>query len=229
MTTPAFVDFIDITEANFNRAPLVKGGIRAVYATGSSNIKETAAQLLALKQAGMGVILIDQTPDLILFGAGLADVADIEAFAGTPEEAAIEVAKRQAHTWQSTCYVSFNSLADLKSHIKNPTGVFYGVADYNWSHALSEELLNQNPDWAYTQFGDNLTNAGTLVPGTNVTCGQAGCDIDVAKYSWAKQFIPVTPPPPPLFTWEDEAEVLANGLSVGAVQLRALLLKNVPN
>ena len=229
MTTPVtpFVPFIDITTANADRAPLVKGGIRAYYATGPG-IMETLAQIAAAKAAGMGLILIDQTPGLALFGAGLADVADIEAFAGTPAEAAVQVANRQKHTWQSTLYVSLDSLPALRAEIKNPVGVFYGVADYSWSQAQSEQLLDQNADWAYTQYGDNITNAQTLVPGTQVTCGEARCDIDIAKYAWARQFLPHQPPPPPPFIWEDEAEKIAAAIALGASQLSTLLVKNIP-
>lgn len=92
-----FTEFIGITGANASKAPLVKGGLRAYYATGSDGIEETAAQVAAAKAAGMGVVLIDQTPSLSVFAAGLADVADVETSAGTPATAAAAVAQRQAH------------------------------------------------------------------------------------------------------------------------------------
>lgn len=194
---PPYVQFIDITASNFWKAPLVRGGLRAFYATGTPPIEETAAQLAAARAAGMGYFLIDQTPGLHLFAAGIAQVADIEAFAGTVQAAAAAVAMRQTHTEQSTLYVSYSGLPGLKDAIKNPTGVYYGVADYGWSLAQSQQLLAQNKDWAYIQYGDNISNAWTLVPGTDVTCGQASCDIDVAKVWWAAQFLPKPPPPPP--------------------------------
>jgi hypothetical protein len=192
----SFVPFIDITGVHAHLAPLVKGGVRAYYATGSQGIEETAAQILAAKAAGMGVILIDQTPSLALFAAGLADVADIEGGAAVPRTAADAVAVRQTHTWQSTLYVSFNALAALKAAIRNPHGVLYFVADYSWSLAGSEKLLGEHADWAACQYGDPASNPRTLVPGTNVTLRQANADIDVAKASWANQFLPKPTPPP---------------------------------
>ena len=72
--TSQFVDFIDITGGDASRAPFVKGGLRAYYATGSMGIEETAAQVAAARAAGMGVVLIDQTPSLSVFAAGIADV-----------------------------------------------------------------------------------------------------------------------------------------------------------
>ncbi len=223
-----FVPFIDITSANAGRAPFVKGGIRAYYATGSASIEETAAQVAAAKSAGMGIILIDQKPGLPLFRAGLADVGDIEFLAGTDWDAASAVAQRQTHTWQSTLYVSENALADLKSHIRNPAGVLYGVANYSWSLTQSTQLLNEHADWAYTQFGDNITNANTLVPGTSVTCGEAACDIDVAKAAWANQFLPKppTPPPGPVLHWADGTQSLAQIAIVRGTSLGHLLAES---
>ena len=224
-----FVPFIDITGEHAHLAPLVRGGIRAYYATGSQGIMETAAQIAQARSAGLGIILIDQTPGLALFRAGLAHVADVEANAGTPESAATAVAERQAHTEQSTLYVSFNSLPALKAAIRNPSGVLYGVADYSWSQAQSEQLLTAHPDWAYTQYGDNISNAATLVPGPNVTCGQAACDIDIAKGSWAAQFMPrppVPPPPPPGWVTQAYADLVAAVGDLGKVA--ALVRPHLP-
>jgi hypothetical protein len=192
----AFVPFIDITGSNASRAPLVHGGVRAYYVTGSQGIEETAAQIAAAKAAGMGIILIDQTRSLSLFAAGLADVADVESGAAVPATAAAAVALRQKHEWESTLYVSYSALPALRASVKNQSGVVYGVADYSWSIAESEELLNANADWVYCQYGDNITNKDTRVPGTSVTCGQAGCDIDVAKSQWANQFLVIPPAVP---------------------------------
>ena len=158
--------------------------------------KQSLAQIAAAKAAGMGIILIDQTPGLHLFAAGLADVADVENFAGTPQAAAAAVALRQAHKWESTLYISYNSLPALKAAIRNPAGVLYGVADYSWSWQQSEQLLNEHPDWAYTQYGDPASNPNTLGPGTTVTLQQAQADIDIAKASWAAEFLPVILPVP---------------------------------
>ncbi len=193
----SFTPFADFTHDSVPLVPAVKGTLVALYATGSSAIQETAADIAKYRHAGAGVVLIDQSPSLSVFAAGLADVADVENFAGTPQAAAKAVTHRQLHGWQSTLYVSFNSLAGLQSAIASPAGVLYGVADYSWSQAQSEQLLGQHPDWAYCQYGDPGSNPRTLIPGTSVTLQQCNADIDVAQASWAAQFLPKPPPPPP--------------------------------
>lgn len=189
-----FTSFIDITGANFAKAPLVKGGIRALYDTGSSWVQETAVQVAAAKAAGMGIVLIDQSPGLAKFAAGHADVADIENGAGTTSALIAAVRARQAHRWQSTAYVSYGSLPALRTALSGAgldmSLVLFGVADYSWSITDAERLLGENPDWAYAQYGSNLTNPHTLVPGTNVTLEQAVADINVARPAWADQFRP---------------------------------------
>jgi len=191
-----FIPFADFTHDSVARIPAVKGTLVALYATGTSNIEATAADILKYRSAGAGVILIDQKPGLPLFRAGLADVGDIEYLAGTDWDAASAVAQRQTHAWQSTLYVSYNSLGALRSAIKNPAGVLYGVADYSWSQLDSQGLLNEHADWAYCQYGDPASNPNTLVPGTNVTLRACNADIDIAQQGWASQFLPKPPPPP---------------------------------
>lgn len=192
MTT--FVPFVDVTGANASRAPLVRGGIRAYYATGSGGVQETAGQVTAAKAADMGVILIDQSPGLILFATGRADVADIERGAGTTSALIAAARARQEHHWQSTAYVSWGSLPALREVLSGAgldmSLVLFGVADYSWSIADAQRLLGENPDWAYIQYGSNLTNPRTLVPGTNMTLAEAVADINVARPGWADQFLP---------------------------------------
>jgi hypothetical protein len=189
-----YVEFIDIIGENASKAPLARGGMRAYYATGPSYIEETAAQVAAAKAAGMGLAMIDQTPSLSLWKIGWADIADYENFAGTLQSVIEGVRSRQDHGWLSTIYVSDSNQPGLESALRiagvNMSLVMFGVANYSWSLQQAEQLLADNPSWAYIQFGDNHTNADTRVPGTNVTCGQAGCDIDVASLSWALYFLP---------------------------------------
>jgi hypothetical protein len=233
MPSLMFVPFIDIISANAAKAPFVKGGIRAYYATGSSYIEETAAQIAAARAAGMSIILIDQTPSLSVFAAGLADIADVEPYAGTDSAAHRAVAQRQTHGWESTLYVSYDNLPALKADIASPAGVWYGVADYNWSQAESEALIGEHPDWAYCQYGDNISNAMTLVPGTNVTCGHAACDIDIARGSWAAQFLPKQPPKPLQQPWwhvadgKQSLEQIAAARGTTAAHLRQVTMTAV--
>lgn len=192
-----FTEFIDITGANFGKAPLVRGGVRAFYVTGSSGIEETAAQEAAAKAAGMGVIRIDQTPGLGVFAAGNADVADVEPYAGTDSAAHAAVAERQHRGEQSVLYVSMANWPALKADIANPAGVSYWVADWSFSVLQAEQFLAVHADCVAMQFGDPATNPHTLVPGTLVTLQEAQADIDVAKTIWLTGFLPALPPPPP--------------------------------
>jgi hypothetical protein len=194
-----FIQFVDIMGASSGKVPVKGPQLIALYATGSDGIEATAAQILRFKNAGVGVILLDQTPSQSVLAVGLADVGDIESLAGTYGAAADACKARASHGWQTTLYVGNGNLAALTDFLKaagvDMTLVLFGVADYNWSLAEAEQLLDDNSDWAYVQYGDNITNAGTLIPGTDVTCAAAGCDIDVAKSSWGDQFLPGKPKP----------------------------------
>jgi hypothetical protein len=194
----SFIPFADFTHDSVPRIPAVKGQLVALYATGSSAIQETAADIHKYKAAGAGIILIDQSPSLSVFKAGLADIADVENFAGTAAAAAAAVLARQAHGWQSTIYLSFSELTAVQAAMGaaiDRSKVLFGVADYSWSLTDAEARLNANPHWAYVQYGDPASNPSTLVPGTNVTLRAANADIDVAQASWAHQFMPAPPPP----------------------------------
>jgi hypothetical protein len=196
----SFIPFADFTHDSVPHVPAVKGQLVALYATGSSAIQETAADIHKYKAAGAGVILIDQSPSLSVFKAGLADVADVENFAGTAASAAAAILARQAHGWQSTVYLSFSELQNVEAALGaavDRSRVLFGVADYSWSQAEAEARLNANPHWAYVQYGDPASNPNTLVPGTNVTLRECNADIDIAQASWAAQFLPKPPPPPP--------------------------------
>jgi hypothetical protein len=193
----SFVQFVDFTHDSVASVPAVKGNLYALYATGTANIVATAADIAKYKNAGAGVVMIDQSEALGMFSEGDADVADVESGAATPATAAAAVLKRQAQGWQSTLYVSYSSLSALSAAISNKTGVIFGVADYSWSEAKAEQMLAANSNWAYVQYGDPASNPNTLVPGTKVTLAQCNADIDVAQESWAKQFLPANPTPAP--------------------------------
>ncbi len=199
----AYVPFVDVTGVNSSNIPAVAAlGIIALYATGTEGIEATSAEIARFKNAGVGVVLIDQTPSLSVFAAGLADVADVEQGAGTLETAVAAILDRQAHGWQSTIYLSESNLDSMISAFTSDVDqdlVLFGVANYSWSQAQSEDLLAANASWAYCQYGDPESNPDTLVPGTSLTLSQAQCDIDIAKSSWADQFMltPLTPYPTP--------------------------------
>jgi hypothetical protein len=198
-TVTNFTGFVDVIAANSSKVPVVKGGIVALYATGSSIIEATASEIARFKTGGCGVILIDQTPDQLVLAAGLADVGDIESLAGTYGAAVAACKARAAHNWMTTLYVGYDNIAALEAALTSGgvdmSLVRFGVANYNWSIDEAQQLLAQTDSWVYVQYGDNITNAGTPIPGSNpvVTCGEASCDIDVAKKSWADLFTPQDP------------------------------------
>ena len=193
-----YTEFIDVTGANAGNAPLVSGGYRAYYNTGTGGVPASPAQIAAAQAAGMHVLLYDQSPGLWSFAAGHSHMADVEQFAGTitAVDAAI-IARRALGLTTHTVYCSFSQLPAVKASITDRTGVWFGVADYAWSIALSQSLLAANPDWGYVQFGDPNSNPGTLVPGTSVNLAMAHADINVAKNAWLTAVLGATPAPPP--------------------------------
>lgn len=219
MTSTGYTDFIDITGADAGNAPLVRGGLRAYYLTGSGGIAESAAQISAARAAGMGVVLIDQTPSLTSFAMGWAQVADVENYAGTPQAFEAAVVARQAKGLESVCYCSLSMLNVIKDALPasvDQSLVRWGVADYSWSLEAAQNQLAVNPDWVYCQYGDPATNPGTLVPGTTVTLAAANADIDVAKYDWAAQYIPGSPAPPTVPLWQENMMQALPELAEGA-------------
>jgi hypothetical protein len=189
-----FVQFCDVIGANSGNIPALGAvGLVALYATGTDGIAASAAEVLRFTSAGVGVILIDQTPSLAVFAAGFADVADVENGAGTFGAAAEAVLQRQMHGWQSTIYLAQNNIPAqeqaFSDHVDRSL-VLYGVANWQDSLAQAESALDANERWAYVQYGDPQTNPNSMVPGTNVPLSRAQADIDVAKADWAYQFMP---------------------------------------
>jgi hypothetical protein len=189
----AYVPFVDVMGVNSTKIPAVAAlRMIALYATGSEGIQATSAEIARFKNAGVAVVLIDQSPSLSVFAAGRADIADVEQGAGTTKAAVAAILDRQAHGLQSTIYVSRGNLDSMTSAFTREVDrgqVRFGVADYSWSQAQAEKQLAANPSWAYCQYGDPESNPDTLVPGTKLTLAQAQCDIDIAQSSWADQFM----------------------------------------
>jgi hypothetical protein len=189
-----YVQFCDVIGANSGKIPALGAvGLVALYATGSDGIEATAQQVRRFTSAGVGVVLIDQTPSLSVFASGFADVADVENGAGTFAAAAAAVLERQMYGWQSTIYLAQNNIAAQEQAFSDNVDrslVLYGVANWQDSLAAAESALEANERWAYIQFGDPQTNPNSLVPGTNVPLSAANADIDVAKSGWAYQFMP---------------------------------------
>lgn len=194
-----YTGFTDVTGASAPNDPIVRRGLVAAYLTGTGVVPWSAAEIAARQAGGEGVVGIDQTPGGQLFAQNAtvdgvkASIYDVEAEAGTPASAAAACRNRVAlGVRQHTLYVSLSGLPALRAAVAGIPGVVYGVADYSWSLAEAEAYIAANSDVVYAQYGDPQTNPNTLVPGTNVTLSQANADIDVARSSWAAQFIPHT-------------------------------------
>lgn len=199
---PEFVQWIDIMGINSLKVPATKSlGLISLYATGSQGIEANAQERLRFIDAEVGIIWIDQTPSLAALAAGLAVIGDIEAFAGTFLAAANAAKARAKRNEYTTFYISQDPWQGFKDYLvangANMSLVNFGIANYNDSEVTAEEFMALHPDVVYVQYGDNITNRNTLVPGTQLTLGDVSADIDVGRYSWAKQFYPAPPPPPP--------------------------------
>jgi len=201
-----FTEYSDVTGGDFGRAPLAKGFVRAVYLTelgSGSGIEITQAQVDAAHKAGMGLMGIDQTPSLSLFGSGQSKfgvpcaVADVEPYAGTDSAAHVTVPARQARGQESVLYVGYGNWAQLKAEIADPKGVFYVIAEWSWSLAAAQSFMLAHPEVRGVQFGDPNSNPNTLVPGTNVTLAMSQQDIDVGRTDWLSTFLPNAPAPAP--------------------------------
>lgn len=168
--------------------------IVALYATGSDGIEATAAEILRFRANGVGVILIDQTPSLSVWAAGLADVADYENGAGAETAVIAGARARQARGWQSTVYATLAS-ADALSPVLKANGVnmgklLWGIADWNWSQAQAEAQLAANPTWAFVQWASPQSNPLTVVPGTGgKDLRVLNADLDVASAAFGAQFL----------------------------------------
>jgi hypothetical protein len=166
----------------------------ALYATGTDGIEATASEILRFTSARVGVVMIDQTPSLAVWAAGLADVADVEYGAGTQAQVIAGAKARQARGWESTVYATLAS-ADamtpaLKSAGVNMKRLYWGIADWNWSQAQAAAQLAANPSWAFVQWASPQSNPLTLVPGTGGKDLQVlNADLDVASEAFGKQFL----------------------------------------
>ena len=92
----------------------------AGYVTGPPDILWPQSAWDRLAKAGK--VKIDQSATLDVYAAGLADVADIEQFAGTPAGFASAAAERHARGKPNCAYGSRNSLGQLVAHLEAVAG-----------------------------------------------------------------------------------------------------------
>lgn len=166
----------------------------ALYATGTDGIEATSSEILRFTSAGVGVVLIDQTPSLSVWAAGLADVADVENGAGTQVQVISGAKARQARGWESTVYATLASADSMTPALKsagvNMSKLYWGIADWNWSQAQAAAQLAANPTWAFVQWASPQSNPLTVVAGTGGRDLQVtNADLDVASEKFGAQFI----------------------------------------
>jgi hypothetical protein len=199
MTTD-YVSFADTMGINSAHVPADPGifDIVALYATGTGGIEATTAEMLRFTRAGVGVVLIDQTPSLSVLAAGIAHVGhlqigDVEPEAGTILAAAHACLDRQRRGLDTTLYVSQGALNSLLSALHSSSLidlslVTFGVADWNLSRSEAESYIDHADDVAYVQWASPSSNPLTIEPGTDMTLKVANVDLNVARADWANKF-----------------------------------------
>ena len=185
MSTPLpYVVQVDVTHSNVHNLPPDLIAV-AGYVTGTSDIVWDAADFARFPLAGK--VRIDQSPGLRLFAEGDADMADLEAGAGTIGTFLDAARQRAAAHHQSAAYISYAGYPDLLAEVKADglvPQVRYFIANWNWSAAQAVKMLDDNGPWAGVQFASPSSNPGTLVPGSSLTLAEANADLSVKRASW---------------------------------------------
>jgi hypothetical protein len=199
--TETMIDAIRVNARNIPPGCLKVAG----YGTGTGDVPWTPAEWALFPKAGH--VRIDQTPGLNLFATGGADVADIEAYAGTVSSFVAAVKERIAHgvEW-STAYGSDSTLLTVHNELEaaGPHGWYFGhvdcwLADWNLSEAQAAALVGREVHGMTcraVQWASPSSNPSTIVPGGTLTLAAANVDLSAAEASWHAP-LTVTPPPKP--------------------------------
>jgi hypothetical protein len=190
----AITGMVDATHASVPDVPDTVVKV-ALYVTGTPDVQCTTADRDKFRHSA--VVTIDQSPDGAWFGAGRADVFDVEPRAGTDAAAEAKAARRQASVsavkqrqaggFDSTIYVDQSSLPDLRARLAADKDVrlnkvAFWVADWSLNeHEAADQLGN---DIVAIQWASPLSNPDTLVPGSHLTLAQANVDLSVTLASW---------------------------------------------
>jgi len=194
----SFIPFADTMGIDSQHVPADPKFFRlvALYATGTNGIEATAAEIARFTNAGVGVVLIDQSPSLSVFAAGIAHVAiaDVEPGAGTPTTVAEGVLAREKKGLESTIYVSEANLQAAKDALHTSGAdsnlVSFGLANWNLSQAEAETQISSDQSLAYVQWASPSSNPLTVLPGAGMDLAVANVDLNIADLTWAARFLP---------------------------------------
>lgn len=179
----------------------------AYYVTGSGSVPWPPDQVERF--AGKGKVRIDQTPALLSYKAGTADVADVERGAGTTANFVIATRERIARGQEGYLYCD---MADLPGNVAalladgvNLGKVGFWVADWDLSQAEASAMCgeytieipghgNVTVNIDAVQWASPSSNPRTLLPGTKATLSEVNADLSETVPGWFA-YKPPTPPP----------------------------------
>lgn len=184
MTYQIMIDAMGINAVGIPvSTPVVAG-----YVTGSGDVPWTQQDW---DRFPGGHVRIDQSPGLVSWTAGDADVADMEQQAGTQHQVIAGALARKARGWMSWVYVSRGALAALRGAVlaAQLTGhVQYWVAD--WSLDEAQAAAQLTGDVVAIQWASPSSDPHTVVPGGTQTLSQAGADLSVTVPGWFAKQVP---------------------------------------
>lgn len=189
MTTPHLVTMVDVTE---KYAPGIPIGIpkMGLYGTGTPDVKASALTLRRFAESGL--VIIDQSPALSVYGKLTANVADVEAKCGTQESFLDETAERYKSGHEGWIYGGWQMISsagaamDARNMDLANTGAW--LADWNLNEKEASALIGTRINGiriVAVQWASPTSNPhDALVPGTNRTLAELNCDVSVALASW---------------------------------------------
>jgi hypothetical protein len=200
----------------------------AGYVTGTPDILWPQSAWDRLPKAGK--VRVDQSAALAAYAAGLADVADLEQYAGTPAKFAIAAADRHGRGQGNCAYGSRATLEQVAGALNAVEGLAAGwwhgahcwLADPSLSLAQASNLVGTEMfgglavvavQWATPQSNPD-TSAGTG------TLRSLNLDLSVARADW----FPAKPGPE---LWQVQALNLARSVQDDAAQMIKLLESNL--
>jgi hypothetical protein len=203
VSTVTMFDTINQSAGNIPQSAKKVGG----YVTGPENILWPPVKWALFPNAGH--VSIDQSADLTMYGAGSAEVADVEAGAGTYANAAEETQNRQtAKASPGTLYVSAANVDDLVAELHKSevdfSDVYLWLANWDLDEAEATALVGtevQGLRVVAVQWASPSSNPHTQVPGeSGQTLLGSNLDLSVAEAGWipAPGYVaPVAPEPTP--------------------------------
>jgi hypothetical protein len=196
--TVTMYDTIGQSAGNIPVKALKVGG----YVTGSDNILWAPSRWLLFPLAGH--VKIDQTPELGTFAAGNADVADVEAGAGTNAAFASGCKKRlDEANISSTGYCNSENVDDMVAALQDAEipldRVNLWLANWNLDEEEATALIGTKVAGLYVvavQWASPSSNPNTPVPDGVGDLLNSNLDLSVAQRNWIPDLLYVAEPAP---------------------------------